>query len=82
MKTLDDEPSGTSCQIARQTGANQMKLHHVIGNVTLSRSHPSYQSARLLACLPLEHSTLHGQAAIEPDLVVVWDELGLAWGTK
>lgn len=57
-----------------------MKLHHVIGNVTLSRSHPSYQSARLLACLPLEHSTLHGQAAIEPDLVVVWDELGAGLG--
>ena len=57
-----------------------MKLHQIIGNVTLSRSHPSYRGARLLACLPLEQSTLTNQPPVNPDLVVAWDDLGAGLG--
>lgn len=53
-----------------------MKIHRVIGNVTLARSHPTYQSARLLATEPIEGSLLGGKPNNEPDLVVVWDDLG------
>jgi ethanolamine utilization protein EutN len=59
-----------------------MKIHQVIGSVTLARSHPGYQSARLLACEPLEQSLITGQAPAEPDLVVVWDDLGAGLGHR
>jgi microcompartment protein CcmK/EutM len=53
-----------------------MKVHRVIGNVTLARSHPTYQAARLLATEPVEAALLGGQPPSEPELVVVWDDLG------
>jgi microcompartment protein CcmK/EutM len=57
-----------------------MKIHKVIGNVTLSRCHPCYQGTRLLATEPQEQLTLTGLAAVDPDLVVVWDDLGAGMG--
>ena len=53
-----------------------MKIFKVIGNVTLSRCHPSYTAGRLLATEPQEYETLTGVAAKDADLVVVWDDLG------
>ncbi|MBX3421475.1 MAG: carbon dioxide concentrating mechanism protein CcmL [Pirellulaceae bacterium] len=53
-----------------------MKIHKVIGNVTLSRCHPCYQSARLLAAEPQEQTTLTGKPTPQPELAVVWDDLG------
>lgn len=53
-----------------------MKLFKVIGNVTLSRSHPCYEGARLLAAEPEGRSTLGGAPDTTPDLTVVWDERG------
>ncbi|MCA9159416.1 MAG: hypothetical protein KDA72_13870, partial [Planctomycetales bacterium] len=51
-----------------------MKIFKVVGSVTLSRSHPSYLGARLLATEPQEHATLTGIEPSDPDLVVVWDD--------
>jgi microcompartment protein CcmK/EutM len=53
-----------------------MKIHKVIGNVTLSRCHPGYLGTRLLATEPQEQSTLTGIAPVDPELVIVWDDLG------
>lgn len=59
-----------------------MKIHRVVGSVTLCRSHACYQSARLLACLPEEQSLLTDQPISETDVVVVWDELGAGQGSR
>ena len=59
-----------------------MKIHTVIGSVTLSRSHPTYQAARLLATEPLEAAAIGGPAPIDPDLVIVWDDLGAGIGSQ
>lgn len=53
-----------------------MQIFKVIGNVTLSRSHPSFIGARLLATEPLGAAAIGGPETIDPDLVVVWDDLG------
>ena len=57
-----------------------MKIHRVLGNVTLNRSHAGYVGARLLATVPLDGELLGGTPAAEPDLVVVWDDLGAGEG--
>lgn len=53
-----------------------MKIHRIIGNVTLSRSHDCYRNARLLVAEPQEHYVLTGQHPNDPELLVVWDDLG------
>ncbi len=59
-----------------------MNIHRVIGNVTLSRWHPGYQNVRLLATQPLEQETISGVASKEPDLSIVWDDLGAGIGQE
>lgn len=59
-----------------------MKLFKVVGSVTLSRSHESYRGARLLATESLGVAVLGGPAEKEPDLVIVWDELGAGIGSE
>jgi microcompartment protein CcmK/EutM len=58
-----------------------MQIYKVIGNVTLSRAHPSFLGSRLLAAEPVGSSVLGGPAPKDPDLVVVWDELGAGAGS-
>lgn len=58
-----------------------MQIFKVIGQVTLSRSHPSFQGARLLATEPTGSSSIGGPAPIDPDLVIVWDDLGAGLGS-
>lgn len=53
-----------------------MHIYKVIGSVTLSRCHPSYNSARLLATVPMGAEAIGGSPTTDPDLVVVWDDLG------
>jgi microcompartment protein CcmK/EutM len=53
-----------------------VKIHKIIGNVTLGRSHDCYRNARLLVAEPQEHYVLMGQSPAEPELIVVWDDLG------
>lgn len=59
-----------------------MRIHEVLGNVTLSRCHPAFRSARILATQPLEASVLGGEPTPVPDLVCVWDDLGAGVGSR
>ncbi len=52
-----------------------MQLYLVNGTVTLSRSHPSFEGATLKTAIP-HGDTLLGRDVVDPDLVVVWDDLG------
>lgn len=57
-----------------------MQLFKVEGTVTLSRCHPSFTGCTLKAAVPYG-DTLVGRPPKEPDLVVVWDELGANLGS-
>lgn len=59
-----------------------MKIHQVLGNVTLSRCHAGYVGGRLLATVSLDAELQGGAANPDADLVVVWDELGAGEGAK
>ncbi len=59
-----------------------MKIHQVLGSVTLNRCHAGYVGARLLATVPLDAELLGGDANPDADMVVVWDDLGAGAGAK
>lgn len=59
-----------------------MKIHQVLGSVTLSRCHPDYVGGRLLATRPMDAELLGGAENPEADMVVVWDDLGAGVGAK
>ena len=59
-----------------------MQIFRVLGNVTLSRCHPTFNAARLLATEPTGSSSIGGPAPTDPDLVIVWDELGAGIGSQ
>lgn len=59
-----------------------MQIYKVIGNVTLSRCHPTFAGGRLMAAEPTGNSAIGGSAPVDPDLVVVWDELGAGIGSQ
>ena len=58
-----------------------MKLYKAIGNVTLSRCHPSFEGAKLLATEPEGHKTYGSTDPGTPDLLVVWDDRGAGDGS-
>jgi microcompartment protein CcmK/EutM len=53
-----------------------MRIAKVIGNVVLSRSHPSYDGANLKLAVPYTFDNLDETSDEEADTVVVWDQLG------
>lgn len=57
-----------------------MQLYQVNGTVTLSRAHPSFMGASLKTAESFGE-TLLGKKSKDPDLVVVWDDLGAAYGS-
>ena len=59
-----------------------MKIYKVIGNVTLSRCHPSFDGATLIAAETEGQSTLGVDAPKNPDLLIVWDQRGAAAGCR
>lgn len=59
-----------------------MKIYKIIGNVTLSRCHPSFSATRLLASEPEGPVLLGAQQDAEPDLVIVWDDCGAGLGAQ
>jgi microcompartment protein CcmK/EutM len=59
-----------------------MQVFKVIGSVTLNRCHPSFIGARLLATEPMGGEAIGGPATKDPDLVIVWDDLGAGIGAK
>jgi microcompartment protein CcmK/EutM len=57
-----------------------MQLYQVNGTVTLSRVHPTFMGASLKTAEAYGEKML-GRPSAEPDLVVVWDELGADAGS-
>ena len=59
-----------------------MRVFEAVGSVTLSRCHPSYEGVRLVAAEPLGERLLGQPASDEPDLLIVWDDLGAGVGAR
>ena len=58
-----------------------MRIAKVIGNVTLSRCHPSFDGAQLKLAVPLSlENLLDEQTELRPEFEVVWDDLGAGNG--
>jgi len=57
-----------------------MQLYRVNGTIILSRAHPSFAGASLKTA-ETYGETLLGRESINPDLVVVWDDLGASDGS-
>lgn len=57
-----------------------MQLYQINGSVTLSRVHPSFAGASLKTAESYGEKLL-GRGVKEPDLVVVWDDLGASVGS-
>ncbi len=57
-----------------------MQIYQAIGKVTLSRCHDSFRGARLIAAESAGERLL-GRESAEPDLVIVWDDLGAGDGS-
>lgn len=59
-----------------------MRIAKIIGNVTLSQSHPSYKGASLRVAVPLTlDNLLNEQSELRGEIEVVWDELGAGNGS-
>lgn len=60
-----------------------MRIAEVIGTVTLSRCHPSFEGARLRLALPMSNDNLtNGTEPDTSDMRVCWDELGSGQGSR
>jgi len=57
-----------------------MRIAKVVGTVTLSRCHPSFQGARLRLVVPLSLAELQGQQP-QADEMVAWDDNGAGLGS-
>ena len=59
-----------------------MRIAKIIGNVTLSQSHPSYEGASLRVAIPLTlDNLLDEQSELRSEIEIVWDELGAGNGS-
>jgi len=58
-----------------------MRIAKVIGNVTLSRCHPSFQGASLKIVCPMMLNDLQDDTTPIEDSLVVYDELGAGHGS-
>ncbi|NLF73108.1 MAG: carbon dioxide concentrating mechanism protein CcmL [Candidatus Anammoximicrobium sp.] len=59
-----------------------MRIAQIVGTVTLSRLHPSFQGACLKLAVPLSLSNLRHENEPDCDPVVVWDEWGVGMGDR
>lgn len=59
-----------------------MRIGKVIGNVTLSRVHPSLVGARWLITVPLSLESLQSDEPTDAEPVIVYDELGAGAGSR
>ena len=57
-----------------------MRVAKVIGTVTLSKCHPTFDGATLKMVVPLSLDELQGKAEPRTDFVVAWDQLGAGIG--
>lgn len=58
-----------------------MRIAKIIGNVTLSRCHPSFQGARLRLAIPLTEEELLDPDNTTSEELVLWDQLGAGTGS-
>lgn len=59
-----------------------MRICEVIGNVTLSRSHPSLHGAVWRIAVPLDRVALSGGETGRGEPYIVYDELGAGGGSR
>ena len=59
-----------------------MRIAEVIGNITLSRVHPSMIGARWVIGVPLSLKALHDNTAPDGEDVVIYDNLGAGVGAR
>ncbi|MDP6444600.1 MAG: EutN/CcmL family microcompartment protein [Pirellulaceae bacterium] len=59
-----------------------MRIGEVIGEVTLSRCHPSFVGATLKVVRPLTLENLTGEVKPDGEPLVAWDELGAGHGSR
>jgi len=59
-----------------------MRIAQIVGNLTLSRSHPSLAKASYRLAIPLSLDDLSGKTEPAADTVVVYDELGAGFGER
>lgn len=58
-----------------------MRIAEVIGRLTLSRSHPSLPTGRLLVALPMPRQALLENDPARGEEVIVYDQLGAGPGS-
>ncbi len=59
-----------------------MRIAEIIGNVTLSRAHPTMTGARLLVAAPFNLNDLRTIRPASGEELVIWDELGAGNGSR
>ena len=59
-----------------------MRIGEVIGNVTLSRVHPSLAAARWLIAVPFSLKALQGGKSPDGEELVIFDSLGAGNGQR
>ncbi len=60
-----------------------MRIAQIIGTVTLNRSHPTFQAARLRVALPMSLESLTKNTPPDPaGMCVCWDEIGTGIGSR
>lgn len=59
-----------------------MRIAELIGQVTLSRMHPSLNGASWRVAVPLAWSALRGESTGRGEPIVVYDELGASDGSR
>ena len=59
-----------------------MRICEVLGNVTLSRAHPTLNRACLLIVAPFGLGDIQGQKPASGEEFVIYDELGAGAGTQ
>ena len=58
-----------------------MRIAKILGNVVLSRSHPSFADARLRVAVPMTLAELEDETEPLGESLVLWDELGAGEGS-
>ena len=59
-----------------------MRIAEIIGNVTLSRAHPTLLGARLLLGVPYSLKALQAEQVPDGEDVVMYDSLGAGSGSR
>ena len=58
-----------------------MRISKIVGTVTLSRCHPSFEGANLKLAIPQNLENMLDLKTKDADSLVVWDQIGAGNGT-